>query len=125
MHGSEARKRRAGRVATKLHRAGWIRVARRQYASHRNTPVADCAKRDSSRQAAGWTVGLHALPMHLADRMESLKERKAGPGRRGYGVAAQLAVRDRPGRIGVRHQVGMLRSTGNGQRRLAAAGRGG
>jgi integrase len=36
-----------------------------------------CAKRGSIRQAAGWTVGSHVLPMHLVDRMESLKVRKA------------------------------------------------
>lgn len=27
-------------------------------------------------QAAGWTVGVHVLPMYRADRMESLKVRK-------------------------------------------------
>lgn len=34
---------------------------------------------------------MHDLPMHLVDRMESLKDRKAGPKRRGYGAAATVA----------------------------------
>jgi hypothetical protein len=50
-----------------------------------NTSVVCRAKRDARRQAAGRTVGSHALPMHLVDRMESLKERKGrtqAPGKR-------------------------------------------
>jgi hypothetical protein len=51
----------------------------------RETSEADCAKRDLSWQAAGWTVGWHVLPMHLVDRMESLKVGKVvtlSPGNR-------------------------------------------
>ena len=48
----------------------------------------NCAKRDSNSAAATWTVGLHVLPMQQADRMESLKERKALPRRQGFGEAS-------------------------------------
>lgn len=79
---TETRTRQAGRVATKLHGAGShaqrdgrnaTRTCRRGFAHSATT----------GGTAAGWTVGLHALPMQRADRMESLKDRKAGNPRRG------------------------------------------
>jgi hypothetical protein len=56
---------RDGRDATRIRRQGFARSA------------------IAGGTVAGWTVGLHALPMQRADRMESLKDRKAGDPRRG------------------------------------------
>ncbi|RQV14906.1 hypothetical protein DF039_20890 [Burkholderia cenocepacia] len=72
---AETRERQAGRVATKLNWAESIRAARPR--SGREM-VGDGLRgaRTALVMAAGWTVGLHALLMQRADRMESLKDRK-------------------------------------------------
>lgn len=79
----ETRKRQAGRVATKLDWAEAIRAAR---PTSGREMVGDGLReaRAASVMAAGWTVGLHALPMQRADRMESLKERKQQDRAGGY-----------------------------------------
>lgn len=72
---AETRKRQAGRVATKLNWAEAIRAAR-PTSGHEMIGDGLREARAASVMAAGWTVGLHALPMQRADRMESLKDRK-------------------------------------------------
>jgi hypothetical protein len=88
-HGSETRKRRAGRVATKLHRAG--SAPRSATAEMPSAEYVSGVLREARFRLAGSRLDgrTHALPMCLVDRMESLKARKAGPTLRGYGAAAQ------------------------------------